>query len=244
MQESEFCRIVFAVRIKNAVSIVLFLSIGVWAVPGAVQATACSRYYSDRTDKYSSFTDLLLYEREGVDFKITAHQLHSNITVIAPHAGRIEIGTSEIARTIASAEFNLYLFEGIKNKNNFDLHITSDSFDEPVALKMMSESDLGVSVHGYKDDLVESVLIGGRNKIAAEAIAKSLRSAGFNAEFPNPKFLGESLDNIVNRAKKYGVQLEISSKLRKVLGANPERLQKFAGAVRLSFSQLNFNTQL
>jgi phage replication-related protein YjqB (UPF0714/DUF867 family) len=38
--------------------------------------------------------------------------------VIAPHGGGIDQYTSDIARAIAGAEFNLYLFEGISRSGN------------------------------------------------------------------------------------------------------------------------------
>ena len=69
------------------------------------------------------------------------------MTIIAPHGGKIEPRTSDLARRIAGDDYNFYCFEGIKDKDNACLHITSHRFDEPGAIKLVSKSDLVVAVH-------------------------------------------------------------------------------------------------
>ncbi|MEX1348372.1 MAG: poly-gamma-glutamate hydrolase family protein, partial [Desulfobacterales bacterium] len=63
-------------------------------------------------DTYSCFAELDNHEERNKDYKISAIEVGSGITIIAPHGGKIEPGTSDIARRIASQRFNYYCFEG------------------------------------------------------------------------------------------------------------------------------------
>ena len=195
---------------------------------------SCASVHARSLDKYTNYSELARNEVEGRDFRIVVSEVGSAVTFIAPHAGLIEYGTSEIARELAGSSYNLYLFEGVKLRDNFSLHITSAHFDEPKATKIMAASELGISIHGYKDDSVDAILIGGMNIAVGAAISKSLRDLDIAIEFPSKKFKGDSADNIVNKARKNGVQLEISSKLRRSLISNPQKLRLFVNAVRTS----------
>ncbi len=89
-------------------------------------------------DGYRGYDDLALALREGVDYAVhVRYPANSAVAVIAPHGGRIEGGTSAVARLIAGADHGLYLFEGLRTANdNFDhLHLTSHCFDEPRCLE-------------------------------------------------------------------------------------------------------------
>ena len=89
-------------------------------------------------DTYRNFDDLRKHEGRFFQnsYKIVAKDRKSKITCIAIHGGNIEPGTSELAEELAGNEFNLYKFEGLKEKNNSVLHITSSNFDEPKADKL------------------------------------------------------------------------------------------------------------
>ena len=66
-------------------------------------------------DKYPNFEALSREKIEGRDYRIVVeHEGRSRaIAVIAPHAGKIEPGTSVLAREIAGDDYCIYLFEGI-----------------------------------------------------------------------------------------------------------------------------------
>lgn len=191
-------------------------------------------------DLYSNFAELAANNRENVDFRITVTERGNDVTIVAPHGGRIEPGTSEIASKIAGHDFNLYLFEGIRQARNFDLHITSKNFDEPRAVKMMRESIAGISIHGFKSDSIESVCIGGLNDRLGLAIGVALEKADFRVEQPCRKYGGSSKNNIVNLPQKSGVQLEIPFGLRKKLLNNPKMLEEFSAAIRSALVSSNF----
>src|ERR1700751_5506986 len=85
----------------------------------------------------------------------------SSVAVLAPHGGAIEAGTSEIACAVAGSEFNLYVFEGIRESGNYAaLHLTSHRFDEPRCLALLSACDHVITVHGCRGE-IPRVLLGG-----------------------------------------------------------------------------------
>jgi phage replication-related protein YjqB (UPF0714/DUF867 family) len=187
-------------------------------------------------DRYPNFAALSKAEREDRDFRITLVDHGPKLAVLAIHGGRIEPGTSEVARAIAGADASLYLFEGIKGKANHDLHITSARFDEPRGRALAGHASACVSVHGMKDPAAGNklaVCLGG----GAEALVRKT-GAALRARLPKldvrefcPDLDGQAPANIVN-ACATGVQLELSRSLRDALGADPKLLSEFAAAVR------------
>ena len=195
-------------------------------------------------DKYRDFHDLSGTECLGVDFGIRLNNLSVPVAIIAPHGGKIEWGTSEIAAAIAGNVYNLYCFEGMKSKDNRDLHITSTRFDEPKCVNLISACDLVVAVHGCQGD-DQTIYLGGRDKDLREAIRENLQNAGFTTEtHADPNLQGVNPDNICNRGRRgRGVQLEISKGLRTALlqaslteGAGT--LSHLANAVRCAIDEL------
>lgn len=167
-------------------------------------------------DKYASFSDLQASEREGVDFRIRLCRRSSSVAIIAPHGGKIERGTSEIAEAIAEDRHNLYCFEGTKSENNWDLHITSARFDEPKCVALVSACDIVVAVHGCggRD---QTIFLGGLDGDLRQAIRDRLNAAGF-ATGTHANLRGEDRANICNRGRRNrGVQLEITKSLRRTL---------------------------
>ena len=112
------------------------------------------------------YGDLARHYTEGVDYAVhVAPRERSGIAILAPHGGRIEGRTSEIARLIAGEDYGLYLFEGLRTTgDNFDcLHLASSQFDEPRALELISNCHTVVTVHGYAASGPD-VLLGGLNE--------------------------------------------------------------------------------
>jgi phage replication-related protein YjqB (UPF0714/DUF867 family) len=99
-------------------------------------------------DKYSSFIDLCASEpRSSFAIDVEARP-ESRVVVIAPHGGKIEVLTSEIARRVAGSDFSYYSFTGAKRDRNRDLHITSHRFDEPTAIALVARHQWVVAIHG------------------------------------------------------------------------------------------------
>lgn len=165
-------------------------------------------------DTYRCFADLKTHEKQGQDYRISVANLGSRITIIAPHGGKIEPGTSDIARKIAADKFNYYCFEGIKQEDNGSLHITSHNFDEPMAVEIISQSHIVVAIHACKGH-EKYVFLGGLDKMLKDAITYELGSRGIVVPRGHGRFKGSNPDNICNRgATGKGVQLEITRGLR------------------------------
>jgi len=180
-------------------------------------------------DRYHSFGELVEHEVEGIDFRRTVlRRPFSPVAVIAPHAGKIESSTSEIARAIAGEDFNLYLFEGIKKRGNYAaLHITSRRFDEPSCLELLSTCSFVITIHGCVGH-DERILIGGLDHWLKNKVAAELRQAGLDVRNDGHHFQATNPENICNRGQSNkGVQLELTKALR-----SSAYTQRFVTAVR------------
>jgi phage replication-related protein YjqB (UPF0714/DUF867 family) len=195
------------------------------------------------TDKYKNYAELAAVEKPEA-YWVRSHDA-GPVLILAPHGGGIEPGTSELAVGIAGEDFSLYLFEGRKQQDNGDLHVTSSHFDEPQALFAVQRCETVIAIHG-EDSETNSVYIGGRDKATKERISATLKAAGFDArEVDKPHPAGEAQDNICNRGRSgAGVQLEIAAGLRRTffraLSPRAERqhttpaFQCFVEAVRIA----------
>ncbi len=167
-------------------------------------------------DKYRSYNELSAAEIEHRDYRRIVRQVqYSNTAVIAPHGGGIEYLTSMICRAIAGDDVNYYLFEGIKQRKNIDLHITSHNFDEPLCLNLISECDNVIAIHGFRAKN-ECVIVGGLDTSLQQKFTSALCKAGIDVRNEGHNFPASNPNNICNRGKaNKGVQIEISGKLRR-----------------------------
>jgi phage replication-related protein YjqB (UPF0714/DUF867 family) len=185
---------------------------------------------------YSSFAELSTNHVRGRDFEIdVVRRAESGIAVIAPHGGGIELGTSEIARAIATDEFNLYLFEGLKSSGNYAaLHLTSHLFDEPECLALIARCPVVVTIHGCRG-VEHEVLLGGRHRELTDQLSEALSAVKIANKTDGHPFPGAEPRNICNRGLTgRGAQLEITTALR----ASPAAL-KLAAAVRETLGRAN-----
>jgi phage replication-related protein YjqB (UPF0714/DUF867 family) len=107
---------------------------------------------------YKSFEELRDREIEGKDYRIRTEDQGGPVLVMAPHGGKIEPGTTEIAEAIAGQDYSFYSFEGLTMDRN--LHIESHLFDEPQALKAVDKAEIVVTVHGQLNQEDEFVMVG------------------------------------------------------------------------------------
>jgi phage replication-related protein YjqB (UPF0714/DUF867 family) len=183
-------------------------------------------------DKYSSFGELQRHETLDKDYSLSVKTTGSRVTIIAPHGGKIEPRTSDLARRIAGENYNLYCFEGLKEKNNTRLHITSHRFDEPGAVELVAKSEVVVAVHACTGT-AGRVHIGGLNTELGSMIAGELQDRGIGISKDHPRFQGSNPANICNRgATGMGVQLEVTRDLRDDL----HRVKLLARAVRAAIA--------
>jgi len=179
-----------------------------------------------------SFKELVHREVEGQDYRIRIELRDPRVLIMAPHGGKIEPTTAEIAAAIAADNYSFYCFEGLKTDSR-PLHIESHLFDEPRALQVVQKADVVITIHGQIDQKEEFVMVGGLNDSLRSEITRELEGVGFQTRVPTERLMGTDSQNICNRGKlRRGVQLEVSRKVRDLLKTNLELLQVFAEAVR------------
>jgi len=186
---------------------------------------------------------------EGVDYA-RRHRRHERFddtlartddvpktTILAPHGGGIEPGTSELCLAVAGyhpaslsqippagVTYDYWMFEGLRDRDrdNPRLHVTSTGCDDGVAVSLCAGSLNALALHGFlprppmsEDDQV--VLVGGGNPDLRCHLLKGLCAAGFDARDAGPQgeLNGNATCNIVNRTLLgMGAQLELSKPLR------------------------------
>src|ERR1700746_1886198 len=165
---------------------------------------------------YGCYADLAMAQVEGADFNVRVRpRPESSVAILAPHGGAIEAGTSEIACAVAGSEFNLYLFEGIRESANYAaLHLTSHRFDEPRCLALLSACDHVITVHGCRGR-VPGVLLGGLDGELKEMIREAIVAVGIETCLVGHRFRAVHPDNICNRGRRGGgVAIALTSALR------------------------------
>jgi phage replication-related protein YjqB (UPF0714/DUF867 family) len=187
----------------------------------------------DEMTFYRNFKELADCEVEGQDYWIRIEIRDPCILIMAPHGGKIEPATGEIAEAIAGTNYSLYVFQGLKKERNSVLHIESHFFDEPRALQAVQNAEVVITVHGQIDQKDGFVMVGGLNDGLRSAMEQQLKKSGFQTRPPTEGLMGTDPQNICNRGKlRQGVQLEVSRKVRDLLRNDRDRLRVFAGAVR------------
>ena len=184
-------------------------------------------------DQYANFHELQLHEQEGVDYRITASRHWHQVLIIAPHGGKIEPYTSQIAQWIADEDFAWYSFEGLKDLDTPRLHITSHNFDEPTLLQALQKAHTVITIHGLKNRIDEFLMIGGLDTSFGSELQVALQRQDFIVRESQRPYRGVRATNICNRGDTgKGVQLEISFALRKRLFEDMECRAQFIETVR------------
>lgn len=196
-------------------------------------------------NRFVSFRELCRQAAEGRDFIVELRPGRSALAVMAPHGGGIEPGTAALAAAIAGDEHGYYAFKGVRTRNNVELHIASERFDEPRALQLARNVGKVVTVHGCRGSR-PAVYAGGLAVELKAEIINSLQSAGFEAgEAPYPSLAGVHRSNLCNRGRSgKGLQLELTDTLRRRLTAGlghqrcaNERCRSFVEAIRRVLAQ-------
>lgn len=163
-------------------------------------------------DFYNDLEELKECHTENEDYAEELRDLNKGITVLAIHGGYIEPFTAFVAKNIAKDDYNLYLFHGLNKRNANKLHITSHRFKQNDLEEVLLKSDAAISVHGCGDKKNKITYIGGLNDELKSLVKKNLEEKGFfiNEE----KWPAIFRNNVVNRTKNQGAQLELTLGLR------------------------------
>ena len=186
-------------------------------------------------NRYQNFEEM---SRSEEAFRIE-HRLVPNSAwlVAAPHGGNIESKTTEIARAISlAADVSFYSFSGTKQPDGGDLHLTSHRFDEPLALQLAASHPRLLCVHGVLEENGDGswLIPGGAYQQGLDRLKQKLTGlVSLRDQTPQGKrYPGLRPDNLCNRGSSGGgLQLELSSGLRKQLLSNPRLLNSFSQAI-------------
>jgi phage replication-related protein YjqB (UPF0714/DUF867 family) len=192
-------------------------------------------------DTFGSMTELVGALAAGENYSLQIDtSYHSAVKIFAPHAGCIEPCTGPVALALAEGHFDLFAFHGTRKKDCFDtLHVTSARYDLPECVRLASEGELAVSIHGCagKESFLE--IGGGAADLAAELTELLVRN-GFDARVPPLSRRGEDPGNFINKAKRGGIQIEMSEGIRRSLfpsyprplSRNPQLFASFIDCTR------------
>src|SRR5690606_4965789 len=193
-------------------------------------------------DIFKNWNELSSHYQEGKDFTIETQSKPNDVIILAIHGGRVEKGTSELAKAIAKDDHSYYIFHAHvyhdtnKDQRN-DLHLTAKNYDEPRALQMTAQENKVVSLHGAKGT-EKIVYMGGLNEYLRDIIDEELSAAGFRTEEAPEDLNGNHPENIANKNRTLeGAQMELTTALREELLENPDQMEKFANAVRKAISR-------
>ncbi|MGN9778475.1 poly-gamma-glutamate hydrolase family protein [Micromonospora sp. H33] len=211
--------------------------------------------------------------REGVDYRRRfrrhgaldddqAHSADSPTTiVIAMHGGGIEAGTSELCLAIAGYHpatlapvdadaplYDYWMFEGLRDSGNGDLHVTSTGCDDPQAESLCAGARYAVSLHGCTPaqaglpDTGQAVLVGGLDVTLKAYLGQEFTAAGITAldGSADPGLAGVNPRNIVNRTLTgAGAQLELTTPLRRGMFGTNTRAQREQTTLPLFWTFVN-----
>ena len=169
-------------------------------------------------------------------------------TILAPHGGGIEPGTSELCLAVAGyhpaslpqippagVTYDYWMLEGLRAGGNAELHVTSVGCDDGVAVSLCAGSLNALSLHGFQPrppDMSEDdqiVLVGGGNTTLRGYLLEGLLKAGFDARDAGQhgELDGSAKCNIVNRTLLgMGAQLELSTPLRDAMFTKHSRARR------------------
>lgn len=190
------------------------------------------------------------YRRHGVfDDGLPDHLPVARTTIIAPHGGGIEFGTSELCLAIAGYHpatlavtvntgitYDYWMFEGLRSKNNSELHVTSTHCDDGVAVSLCAGALNALALHGCTPaqaglpDDAEVVLVGGRNSTLKQHLLDEFTAVGLGAMDAAgiEQLNGDEPANIANRTLlAMGGHLELAGPLRQAMfGVNSRRRRR------------------
>ena len=184
--------------------------------------------------KYSSFSDLKKDKKEGVHYRIRLIDRNTKVVVMAPHGGKIEPYTTELAELVAGQDMSFYSFLGCQpNSNLHELHVESHLYDEPAAVALVSAAQTVLAFHGEKTPDEQFLMVGGLHEELRDSVANVADECGIECRPSSAGLQGTDPKNICNRGRLgAGVQIEASRGLRDLLKADEQLRTQFVSRIR------------
>ncbi len=165
------------------------------------------------SDFYQSLDELRRHLVRDQHYRVRIFDRLSPVTIIAPHGGLIEAGTSHLAQAIAGLDHNFFDFQGLRQERPWELHVTATKFRHPYLVSMLNRSGTALSLHSMGKQGNGKILIGGLNSQLKERVYRALCHAGFPVTTKAERYRGVHPQNIVNLAQNKGVQIELTSEV-------------------------------
>ncbi|MBS1994992.1 MAG: poly-gamma-glutamate hydrolase family protein [Cyanobacteria bacterium SZAS LIN-2] len=165
------------------------------------------------TDFYDNLEQLNQHLVRDKHFRLRIFDQRSPVTIISPHGGFIEAGTSYLAQAVAGSKHNLFDFQGLRQRRAYELHVTSTKFRHPFLDNLLSRSQIAVSIHSMGTENDGTILVGGLNTEVKQRIVKALLAEGFPVTTNARRYRGVHPQNVVNLAQQKGVQIELTNKV-------------------------------
>jgi phage replication-related protein YjqB (UPF0714/DUF867 family) len=185
------------------------------------------------------------WRQELFDDGLPDHCAVTRTTIIAPHGGDIEFGTSELCLAIAGYHpatlavvpgsgitYDYWMLEGLRPPgHNSELHVVSTGCDDGVAVSLCGGALNALALHGFKasqarlPDDAQVVPVGGRNDTLKQLLLGELPPEANAADADaHPNLNGNDVKNIANRTLlKMGGHLELSGALREAMFTDERR---------------------
>jgi len=183
---------------------------------------------------YSSFSDLMADKEEGVHYRIRLVNRHSAVVVMAPHGGKIEPYTTDLAELVAGQDLSFYSFLGCQPARNLhELHVESHLYDEPQALALVSAAQTVLAFHGEGTSDAQFLMVGGLHQELRDSVLAVASDCGIEQRDASSGLQGRDPNNICNRGRlRAGVQIEASRGLRDLLKADEDLRAQFVSGIR------------
>ena len=172
---------------------------------------------------------------EGVDWRKDTKHRESKVLIVAPHGGSIEQGTTELTKALADKGNYDYSFEGIRPKNNSELHVTSTHYDDPTLNQMIKTV---LQLFRFMAAGTEEIISWWAPFRFKKCYREATCGCGFTVKVP-PEYLGgQNNKNFINKGdNNTGVQLELTTALRKAFFKNGDTSTKIVPIKKIGHQQ-------
>ncbi|MBD3004889.1 poly-gamma-glutamate hydrolase family protein [Streptomyces sp. 5-10] len=172
---------------------------------------------------YKSWADLEKNETEGETYEVEAKKERSNWVHIAPHGGRLELLTLEMAKAASAERGQSFAALNVLDKRDSErLRINETNYDAPWALDIVTKTMWGITYHAVGDpvgdDPDEFAYVSGLSEGHRDKIIDGFKKLDIFAKVASKEGGSGSDKALTNKtSEKKGVRIELSRALRNKL---------------------------
>ncbi|MER6605799.1 poly-gamma-glutamate hydrolase family protein [Streptomyces sp. NPDC000927] len=171
---------------------------------------------------YKSWKELTSHEKEGIDYKVETKKERSNWSHVAPHGGRMERLSLELAKTVATERRQNYGALNVLASDPERLRINEIYYDAPWARDIVGRAQYAITYHSVvtpnKGDPDVFAYVSGLATAQRDQIIAGFKKLKIFAKVASNEGHSGEAGALVNRTKKkQGVRIELSRALREKL---------------------------